>query len=76
MGLFIRQNENRSKLQERLAAELREKAKLQANAAEPIDQTKDSYYVKDSAEVSGKVWLWVLAGGILVAAAVTYIIVR
>ncbi len=75
MGLFIKQNENRSQLQERLAAELRERARTQATGSGPIDQTKQSNYVKDSEEVSGKVLFLVLLSISIVVAVVAYLII-
>ena len=73
MGLFIQQNENRSKLQERLAADLREKAALQAASTEPLDQTKDSNYVKDMEQASSKAWLWLVLCVVVVAGIVFFV---
>lgn len=74
MGLFIKQNENRSQLQQRIAAELREKSKQQASSSEPVDQTTDSSYVKDMEQASGRSWVWVVLGGILVAGLAVFVI--
>lgn len=77
MGLFIQQNENRSKLQERLAAELREKAALQAASAEPVDQTKNSNYLKDTVETSDRMWFWIISGMIaIIAGVIVFLYVR
>jgi len=76
MGLFVKQNENRSELQQRIAAELREKAKQQAAGAEPVDQSTDSNYVKDMNQTSERAWLWAVMVGVLVAAAAVFIITR
>lgn len=76
MGLFIQQNDNRSQLQERLAAELREKAKLQANNSEPLDQTKHSNYLKNTEQTSSRAWIWFLIGGIVVLGVAVFMIVR
>lgn len=73
MGILIRQNDNRSQLQERLAAELREKAKLRANGAEPLDQTKKSNYLKNTELVDGRAWFWLILIGIaVIAGAIVY----
>ena len=48
MGLFVNQNDQRSELQERIAAELREKAKasgLQEKAS--LDGVEDVKYLKN-----------------------------
>lgn len=60
MALFIRQNEDRSKLQERLAAELNEKAKKRAeNDAALPDGVTDSQYLKDTKSTTSLAWVWV-----------------
>lgn len=76
MGVFIRQNENRSQLQQRLAAELREKAKLQASGAEPNDQTTDSNYVKNLEQTSDRTWRGLVVVGIVIAGLAVFIITR
>lgn len=65
MGILVKQNENRSQYQERLAAELRERAKQQAAKSEPMDQTKHSNYLKNTAQTSDKLWLWAVIAGLL-----------
>jgi len=73
MGIIVNQNDNRSQLQERLAAELREKAKLKANGAEPLDQTKHSNYLKNTEVADGRTGLWfVLIVLFAIAAAIVY----
>jgi len=69
MALFIRQNDNRSQLQERLAAELQERAKQKAAKADLPDGVSDSRYIKDTKETTSLAWLWILL--ILVAIGVT-----
>jgi len=69
MALFIRQNDNRSQLQERLAAELQERAKQKAAKADLPDGVSDSQYIKDTKETTSLAWLWILL--ILVAIGVT-----
>lgn len=73
MALFIRQNEDRSKLQERLNAELQERhkqAEIENNKPETVE---DSAFLKDSKSSSKYGWLWVL-GAVLVAAIIAYFI--
>jgi hypothetical protein len=60
MALFIRQNDNRSQLQERLAAELQERAKQNASKADLPDGVTDSDYMKDTKQTTNLVWLWIL----------------
>lgn len=62
MGLFIRQDDNRSELQRRVAAELSEKARKRAeleNQPQP-DGVNDSAYVKDTQGTSKYAWIWIL----------------
>lgn len=62
MALFINQNGDRSKLQERLAAELNEKAKKQAelDKNDRPDGIVDSNYLKDTKTTTSLAWVWVL----------------
>lgn len=76
MGLFVKQNENRSQLQQRLAAELREKAKQQASGADPLDMSKDSRYIKDMEQTSERAWLWLLLGSALVVGLIVFVVTR
>lgn len=64
MALFVRQDSNRTKLQERLAAELNEKAKQRAELEnrERPDGVSDSQYVKDTKQTTSLAWVWVLIG--------------
>jgi len=75
MALFIRQSEDRSKLQERIAAELREKAKARAEANGQTDGVTDSAYLKDTKTTTSLAWVWIalilLVVGLLIFFVVT-----
>jgi len=58
MALFIRQDDNRSKLQERLATELREKAKARAETEQP-DGVADSQYLEGTKATTSLAWVWI-----------------
>ncbi len=60
MALFIRQTEDRSKLQEKLAAELQEKAKARALQSARPDGVDDSAYLKDTKQTTSLAWVWIL----------------
>lgn len=60
MALFIQQNENRSKLQERLAAELQERAKQRAHESDRPDGVDDSQFLKETKATTSLAWVWVL----------------
>jgi hypothetical protein len=71
MALFIKQNEDRSKLQERLAAELQERAKKRAEHDVTLpDGVEDSQYVKGTKTTTSLAWVWV----VIVIAAVAALI--
>lgn len=59
MALFIRQEDNRSKLQERLATELQEKAKARAEKADRPDGVDDSTYIEGTKKTTSLAWVWV-----------------
>lgn len=67
MGLFIRQDESRTELQKRLAAELQSRAnKNSKQIADRPDGVDDSEYIKGTKATTSLAWAWVL---ILVAVA-------
>lgn len=61
MALFVNQNSNRTKLQERLAAELAEKAKRKADIAdkERPDGVDDSAYIEGTKKTTSLAGVWV-----------------
>jgi hypothetical protein len=66
MALYIKQQEKRTELQERLAAELQEKARAKAKEAELPDGVTDSHYIKNTKQTSSLGWVWILIGFIVV----------
>lgn len=77
MALFVNQNSNRTKLQEKLAAELQEKAKQKAakNEVNAPDGVHDSAYLEGTKETTSLAWLWVLIVLAFVGAALWLVIV-
>jgi hypothetical protein len=79
MGLFVTDSGKRSELQERLTAELREKAARQsdlvaAEAPETPDGVEDSEYIKGYKKTTGLAWAWVaILVGVVVAVIVAII---
>jgi len=69
MALYVKQQEQRSQLQDKLAAELQERAKLKA-AGELPDGVEDSRYIENTRQTSRLAWLW----GIVALAAVGAVI--
>jgi F0F1-type ATP synthase assembly protein I len=74
MALFVRQDENRSELQQRLATELQDRARKKAEEAELPDGITDSQYIKGTKESSSLLWAWILIGVLVVAVAIFLII--
>ena len=71
MGLFVNQQDQRSELQERIAAELREKAKassLQEKAT--MDGVDDIRYLEGTKQTTTLAWAWflidIMAGVVIV----------
>lgn len=61
MALFIRQDDNRTELQQRLASELQEKARKRAqDENKRPDGVDDSAYIKDTVGTSKHAWVWVV----------------
>ena len=61
MGLFVNQNDQRSELQERIAAELREKAKasgLQEKAS--LDGVEDVRYLQNTKQTTTLAPAWIV----------------
>lgn len=74
MALFVRQDENRTELQQRLATELQDRARKKAEEAELPDGVKDSQYIKGTKEGSKLLGVWVVIGILVVAVAIFVII--
>lgn len=63
MGLYLNQRENRSELQQRLDAELREKAKAKRESDVDLpDGVDDSAYIKGTKVTTSLDWAWLLIG--------------
>ena len=70
MALFIRQSDDRSKLQNRLAAELQERAKQRDALGDRPDGVDDSQYMKGTKQTSSLAWVWIL---IIIIAIVAFV---
>ena len=63
MGLYLQQKNERSELQQRIAAELAEKAKKKASGeAERPDGVTDSAYLEQTKTTTSLAWVWVVIG--------------
>lgn len=60
MGLYLKQQDTRTPLQNRLAKELQEKAKREAAEAELPDGVDDSRYIEGTKTTTSLAWVWLL----------------
>lgn len=70
MALHIRQDDKQSELQQRVAAELQEKARKRSLDAERPDGVEDSRYIENSKQTTSLAWVWALIGIAVVVIAV------
>ena len=71
MGMYLKQQEGRSELQERIAAELKQKAEQKAKIEDkPHDEIEDSAYVEGYKRTTTLAPVWLL---IFFAAVVVFI---
>lgn len=85
MGLFVEQNSNRSKLQERLAAELQEKARRKSSdegaangsngAATSPDGVEDSAYMQNTKQTTSLAWVWAIITLVAIGVVIWLVIV-
>ncbi len=66
MALFIRQDDERSELQQRIAAELQQKVKDNSKLADRPDGVDDSQYIKGTKTTTSIAWVWVIMAVIIV----------
>jgi len=60
MALFIRQDDERSELQKRIAADLQTNAKKREELAKSPDLVDDSEYIKGTKKTTSLAWVWIL----------------
>lgn len=61
MGLFVNQQDKRSELQERIAADLREKASASALREKvAVDGVEDVRYLEGTKQTTTLAWAWVV----------------
>ncbi|MCD8561642.1 hypothetical protein LRY29_01045 [Candidatus Saccharibacteria bacterium] len=67
MALYLKQNESRSQLQEKLAKELQDRAKQKSQLQDRPDGVTDVAYMKDTKQTTSLAWVWVLIGLAIIA---------
>jgi hypothetical protein len=74
MGLYVKQTDTRSQLQEKLAAELQEKARAKAKEAELPDGVEDSAYIQGTKITTSLAWIWIILIVAIVAVALWLVV--
>ena len=67
MGIMVEGNEERSKLQERISADLRERAR-KSSKDEDVDLVEGSEYLKGTKKTNKFSWIWFVLVGLAVVA--------
>ncbi len=60
MALFLKQDDERSELQQKVAAELRRKAQQKSLDTDYPDGVDDSQYIKGTKQTTSLAWAWIL----------------
>lgn len=74
MALYLKQNESRSQLQEKLAKELQDRAKQKSQLQDRPDGVNDAAYIKDTKQTTSLAWVWALIGLAIIALIIFLII--
>lgn len=74
MALHIRKDDKQSELQQRVAAELQEKARQRSLEADLPDGVDDSRYIEGSKQTTSLAWVWALIGVAVVVLVVWLVI--
>lgn len=70
MALFVRQNDERTKYQQQIAAELQEKLKNRSEDAERPDGVTDSMFIKNTARTTSHGWIWIVLIAVIITVAI------
>lgn len=62
MGLYVKQNQSRTELQEKIAAELQEKARKKSEPADRPDGVDDSRYIEGTKATTTLAPVWLIIG--------------
>lgn len=75
MGLFLNQQDKRSELQERIAADLREKAMRTSKTEDSDwDVAKDAAYLEGTKETTSLGWAWIVITILALGVIISFII--
>jgi len=75
MGLYVKQSDTRSQLQEKLAKDLQDRAREKAKQADLPDGVDDSAYIQGTKVTSSLGWVWILIIAAIFGIAIWLIVV-
>ena len=76
MGIIVNQEDNRTELQKRIAAELTDKdKKRKARQDEMPDGVEDSAYIEGTKKTTSLAWVWLVIVIVAVITAIVFFIV-
>ncbi|HKX24212.1 MAG TPA: hypothetical protein VJM46_03160 [Candidatus Saccharimonadales bacterium] len=68
MGLFLKQDEQRSQLQSKIAADLQERMKIES--IEGGDKKPQPAFLDNQVQTSSHAWIWILLGVVALIGAI------
>jgi len=75
MALYVKQSDTRSQLQEKLAAELQEKARAKAKEAELPDGVDDSAYIEGTKRTTSLAWAWLIIAALAIGVVIWLLVI-
>lgn len=75
MSLHLKQQNTRSPLQNKIAQELQEKAKVKSLEQDVPDGVDDSKFIEGTSGTTKNAWLWILFAVTVVAVAIFIVVV-
>lgn len=76
MGIMVAGNEEQSKLQERISADLRERSRRNSNDDGKIDLVEDSEYLKNTRKTGRFSWFWFVLVALAALALVIIFVIK
>ena len=74
MALYVRQTENKTEMQKRLADELQERARIKAEEADLPDGVDDSQFIKGTKQTTSLLGVWLILAALGIGLVVFLII--
>ena len=74
MSLYLKQQDTRSDLQEKVSKDLQERARQKAKQSDRPDGVDDSRFVEGTKQTTSLAWAWVLIGLVIIGIVIWIII--